>query len=240
MTTSRIGILSPRVTARVCADWGLIMRVSLTFSRDNPSFLVTVLICGFFLLYSKFGVIDYFPSLEVSRILTYPLLATGMATVTLRPATRYARVGMGVAAFLSLETAYTFLLYGDLLPDFFRISSRSCLAGFYQIVRFCNPLLRGVGLSSRLTEPCVYCLLTGFVSCICGKAFVETSWLKLAILFGVAMVVAFPLAYGVEVLTDFGLSEVWFMLIHLALFWHLVVWNRNQDPAATPPGVVVS
>ncbi|MFT5326283.1 MAG: hypothetical protein ACI8P0_004158, partial [Planctomycetaceae bacterium] len=168
--TFRIGFISLDVTTRVYSVWRLIMKVSLPLSRDNPSFLVTVLICGFFLLYSNFGVIDYFPSLEVSRILTYPLLATGIASVTLRPANRFARIGMGVAAILSLETVYTFLLYGDLLPDFFRVSSRSFPAGFYQIVRFCHPLLRGLGISSHFTEPFVYCLLTGFISCICGKA----------------------------------------------------------------------
>jgi hypothetical protein len=217
------------------------MRIWPPFSRDNPTFLVTVLVCGFFLLYSSVGrIIDYFPSLEQSRILTYPLLATGVATFTLRPTNRFAQIGMGVAAILSLETVYTLIYYSDLLPGFLSGFDRFVFAGSFCVVKILCPLIRGFGLSDYLAEPVAYCLLNGLVSCVCAKSFIETTWSNLAMTFGASLVVAFLMACGLEVATDLGLVGIWFMLIHSAFFWHFSIWRWKSDSAATRMDVAAS
>jgi len=217
------------------------MRIWPPFSRDNPTFLVTVLVCGFFLLYSSVGrVIDYFPSLEQSRVITYPLLATGIATFTLRPTNRFARMGMGVAAILSLETVYTLIYYCDLLPDFLSDFDRFVFAGAHRVVKILRPLVRGVGLGSHWVEPVAYCLLNGLVLCVCAKSFVETTWSNLAMVFGASLMLAYVIASGLEVVTELGLGLIWFMLIHSAFFWHFSIWRWKPDSAATCMDVAAS
>jgi len=196
--------------------------------------MVCVLICVFYMLYSNFGVIDYFPSLEVSRILTYPLLATGIGALALRPTNRFAQKGMAVAAILSLETIYTLLSYAGLLPDFLRGLHSSVPSGFYQTVKFLTLPLRISGTSFHYLESAAYFLLTCAVSCICAKAYVENRWLKLVCLFGVTFLLSFPVTLGIEIMTGSGLGHVWFMLMHTSLFWHLVVWKQATGDADMP------
>lgn len=217
------------------------MRVWPPFSRDNPTFLITVLICGFFLLYSSVGrVVDYFPSLEHSRLLTYPLLATGVATFTLRPTNRFARMGMGVAAILSLETVYALIKYSDLLPGFLLNFDRFVFAGGFCVVKILRPLVHGLGLSTHWVEPVAYCLLNGLVLCVCAKSFVEATWSNLVIVFGASLMMAYLIAWGLEIVTELGLGLIWFMLIHSAFFWHFSIWRWKPDSAATRLDVAAS
>lgn len=196
-------------------------------SRDNPAFLAVVLICVFFLRYSHFGVIDYFPALETARMLTYPLLATAVAGFLLRPGDRFARWGLLVAAALSLETLFTVtgISWG---------ANRAAIAGFHQLVRLLQPFLRATGMPYHTFEPFMYTLLTGTVYCVCARAFSRIRWSVLISIFVLSLTGSVGMILGLSMFLTGWFGEfgtIWVMLIHTILFWHVVVWLAELGQA---------
>lgn len=197
----------------------------MLYSRDNPSFLAVVLICGLFLGYSNFRAIDYFPAFETSRMLTYPLLATGVTTLLLRPSNRFAKWGFAAAVALSLETICKIagLPWG---------AHNSAIAGFYQLVKLFWPLLGGVGVPYHVRDLLVYTLVTCMIYCVCAKAFSSSRWLILIVAFLLTFAATMFIVSGLAMVFDgwfVWFAELWFMLIHTVLFWHFVAWSAKRD-----------